>query len=166
MGTGVASSAAHGARIVVAGGQTFRSAYVRSRRGTATALEELFRLAARASGVTRYGRRHFRRAKRYAKLAKDLVHWSYDATLHLSDEKLGLRNHCVSLYGFLFACNVVLLAVPDRAGNGRDVGQLQTAPISVVLHSFRLIFRRAIISRNGLEREWFSLERARAEHPR
>ena len=30
-------------------------------------------------------------------------------------------------------------------------GQLQTAPISVVSHSFRLIFGRVIISRNGLE---------------
>ena len=40
------------------------------------------------------------------------------------------------------------------------------APISVVFHSFRLIFGRVIISRNGLERERLSLERARAERPR
>ena len=33
-------------------------------------------------------------------------------------------------------------------------------------HSFRLIFGRVSISRNGLERERFSLERAPAEHPR
>ena len=42
-------------------------------------------------------------------------------------------------------------AAPPRAGKGRDIGQLQTAPISVVSHSFRLILERAIISRNGLE---------------
>ena len=41
--------------------------------------------------------------------------------------------------------------VTGGAGKGRDVGQLQTAPISVVFHSFRLNFRRATISRNGLE---------------
>ena len=40
------------------------------------------------------------------------------------------------------------------------------APISVVFHSFRLVFGRVIISRNGLERERLSLERARAERPR
>ena len=53
-----------------------------------------------------------------------------------------------------------------RAGNGCDIGQLQTAPLSVAFHSFRLIFRRPIISRSGLERECLSLERARAERPR
>ena len=37
------------------------------------------------------------------------------------------------------------------AGKGCDIGQLQTAPLSVAFHSFRLIFKRAIISRNGLE---------------
>ena len=41
--------------------------------------------------------------------------------------------------------------VATRAGKGCDVGQLRAAPLSVVFHSFRLIFRRAIISRNGLE---------------
>ena len=39
------------------------------------------------------------------------------------------------------------------------------APISVVSHSFRLMFRRAIISRSDLERERLSLERARAAQP-
>ena len=52
------------------------------------------------------------------------------------------------------------------AGKGCEVGQLQTAPLSVAFHSFRLIFRRPIISRSGLERECLSLERARAERPR
>ena len=40
------------------------------------------------------------------------------------------------------------------------------APISVVFRSFRLIFGRAIISRNGLEAWTFFPERARAEHSR
>ena len=41
--------------------------------------------------------------------------------------------------------------VAGGAGHGCDVVPLQTAPLSVVSHSFRLIFGRAIISRNGLE---------------
>jgi len=38
------------------------------------------------------------------------------------------------------------------------------APLSVVFHSFRLIFRRAVISWDGLEASMLSLERARAAH--
>ena len=53
-----------------------------------------------------------------------------------------------------------------RAGPGCAVGNLQTAPISVVFHSFRLSFRRAIIPRSGLEESVGCLERARAERPR
>ena len=56
-----------------------------------------------------------------------------------------------------------LYEVDFRAGKGRGVGQLQTAPISVGFHSFRLIFRRAIISRNSFEDSMSVLERARAE---
>ena len=60
----------------------------------------------------------------------------------------------------LFLADVALNCVmgfhdgPDvaiGAGTGCDVGQLQTAPLSVVSHSFRLIFRRAIVSRSDLE---------------
>ena len=40
------------------------------------------------------------------------------------------------------------------------------APISAVFHSFRLIFGRAIISRNGLEAWMHFPERARAKHSR
>ena len=40
------------------------------------------------------------------------------------------------------------------------------APLSAVFHSFRLIFGRAIISRNGLEAWMLFPERARAEHSR
>jgi len=40
------------------------------------------------------------------------------------------------------------------------------APFSAVFHSFRLIFGRAIISRNGLEAWMLFPERARAEHSR
>ena len=40
------------------------------------------------------------------------------------------------------------------------------APISALFHSFRLIFGRAIISRNGLEAWMLFSERARAEHSR
>ena len=40
------------------------------------------------------------------------------------------------------------------------------APFSAVFHSFRLIFGRATISRNGLEAWMLLSERARAEHSR
>ena len=40
------------------------------------------------------------------------------------------------------------------------------APLSAVFYSFRLIFGRAIISRNGVEAWMLFLERARAEHSR
>ena len=40
------------------------------------------------------------------------------------------------------------LGVEHGAARGCEGGQLQTAPISVVFHSFWLIFRRAIISRS------------------
>ena len=62
-----------------------------------------------------------------------------------------------------------------RAGRRLDVGSApgqekrakfptSKAPISAVFHSFRLIFGRAIISRNGLEAWMLFPERARAEH--
>ena len=42
--------------------------------------------------------------------------------------------------------------VVTGAGKAREGGRLQRrAPLSVAFQSFRLIFRRAIISRNGLE---------------
>ena len=68
--------------------------------------------------------------------------------------------------------------VTDAAGKGLTVISSETgqekgakfptskAHISVVFHSFWLIFGRVIISRNGLDRERLSLERARAERPR
>ena len=40
------------------------------------------------------------------------------------------------------------------------------AHISVVFHSFRLIFERAIISRSALDAWMLSLEQSRAEHSR
>ena len=52
---------------------------------------------------------------------------------------------------------------------GTRVRPWPTAPISVVSHSFRLIFRRAIVSRSGLEARMFLflfLEHARAEPAR
>ena len=51
-----------------------------------------------------------------------------------------------------------------RAGKACDVGQLQTAPLSVVSHAFWQMFGRAIISRSGFRRECLSLERACARN--
>jgi len=52
----------------------------------------------------------------------------------------------------------------DRAAFERRRIPTSKAPLSAVFHSFRLIFGRAIISRNGLEAWMFFPERARAEH--
>jgi hypothetical protein len=57
----------------------------------------------------------------------------------------------------------------DESGPGqqkRAKFPTSKAPISAVFHSLRLIFGRAIISRNGLEAWMLFLERARAEHSR
>ena len=57
----------------------------------------------------------------------------------------------------------------DTSGAGQDKrAKFPTSKphISAVSHSFRLIFGRAIISRNGLEAWMFFPERARAEHSR
>ena len=62
--------------------------------------------------------------------------------------------------------HLVVDEVRAGARRARDVGQLQTAPLSVVSRSFRLIPRRATISRSGLEASMFRLLRARAEDPR
>ena len=62
-----------------------------------------------------------------------------------------------------------LLFCRDPLGPGQDKRAkfpTSKAPFSAVFHSFRLIFGRAIISRNGLEAWMFLLERARAEQSR
>ena len=53
----------------------------------------------------------------------------------------------------------------DAQGSKRE-RPTSKAHISAVFHSFRLIFGRAIISRNGLEAWMLLSERARAEHSR
>ena len=59
-------------------------------------------------------------------------------------------------------------AVAELATGQQKGAKIPTskAPISVGFHSFRLIFGRAIISRNGLEAWMLFPERARAEHSR
>ena len=57
----------------------------------------------------------------------------------------------------------------DRSTPGQEKSAkfpTSKAPLSAVFHSFRLIFGRAIISRNGLEAWMLFPERARAEHSR
>ncbi|KAH8044649.1 hypothetical protein JL721_12790 [Aureococcus anophagefferens] len=53
--------------------------YARVRDGASDALAELYRMALRASGVTRYGRTQLARAKSYAALTKDVIDFSFDA---------------------------------------------------------------------------------------
>ena len=56
----------------------------------------------------------------------------------------------------------------ERSRPGQEKGAkfpTSKAHISVVFHSFWLIFGRVIISRNGLDRARLSLERARTERP-
>ena len=57
------------------------------------------------------------------------------------------------------------LGVEHRAAKGCDLGHCKGSYLGR-FHSFRLTFGRAIISRNGLERERLSSERARAKHLR
>ena len=54
--------------------------------------------------------------------------------------------------------------VTSRAGRGCDVGQLESAPLSVASHACRPIFGRGIISRTR-DCSFFLLERSRAAHP-
>ena len=70
---------------------------------------------------------------------------------------------CVVAAAVLYSLHVVRLSA--LAGAGKE-SEMRKAPISVVLHSFRLIFGRAIVSRNGLEAWMLVPERARAEHSR
>ena len=58
------------------------------------------------------------------------------------------------------------LAMPCTGQQKRAKFPTSKVPISAVFHSFRLIFGRAIISRNGLEAWMLFPERARAEHSR
>ena len=86
--------------------------------------------------------------------------------LRLGRLRRGLRRARRRGVGVARPAPVLARAARARAAKGREGGQLQTAPISVDFHSFWLIFGRVIISRNGLDRERLSLERARAERPR
>ena len=59
--------------------------------------------------------------------------------------------------------------IPTSYGSGQQKSAkfpTSKAPISVVFHSFRLIFGRAIISRSALEACMLFPERARAKHSR
>ena len=72
---------------------------------------------------------------------------------------------------FAFARAVTLVGLFCRFAlhTGQEKGAnipTSKARISVVFHSFRLMLRRAIISRSNLERGRLSLERARVERPR
>ena len=67
---------------------------------------------------------------------------------------------CVVAAAVLYSLHVVRLSA--LAGAGKE-SEMRKAPISVVLHSFRLIFGRAIISRSALEAWMLSLERSRPE---
>ena len=86
---------------------------------------------------------------------------------------LGRLDDAIRCYGealklrpdFADACSN--LAAAYKAGQQKRAKfPTSKAPISAVFHSFRLIFGRAIISRNGLEAWMLFLERARAEHSR
>jgi hypothetical protein len=79
--------------------------------------------------------------------------------------------HAQTVLAHVLADLSFLLLRPVRWRRERVAGQekrakfpTSKAPISAVFHSFRLIFGRAIISRNGLEAWMLFPERARAEH--
>jgi hypothetical protein len=89
--------------------------------------------------------------------------------------RLGV-SHATDAYGFGSVHSVrdvgdvvkVLAALNTHEAGQQKRAKFPTskAPFSAVFHSFRLIFGRAIISRNGLEAYMLFPERARAEHSR
>ncbi|KAK7247998.1 hypothetical protein SO694_00086116 [Aureococcus anophagefferens] len=115
--------------------------YARVRDGASDALAELYRMALRASGVTRYGRTQLARAKSYAALTKDVIDFSFDAVSTVSDRELGLRRYAAWVYASVFGCNACLLAIPDllarTAGKGRK-GSHFALPVYVLQRSFEV----------------------------
>jgi hypothetical protein len=84
--------------------------------------------------------------------AKKMQHMEASTWTIAPDKSKWVQNWDAALAVALVYTSVVTPAeVAFGAGRGCDIGQLQAAPLSVVVHSFRLIFRRAIISRSGLE---------------
>ena len=61
---------------------------------------------------------------------------------------------------------VYVAIVEPRAAKGCEIPNFKGSNLGRVFHSFRLIFGRAIISRNDLEAWMLFPERARAEHSR
>ncbi|KAH8051196.1 hypothetical protein JL722_10895 [Aureococcus anophagefferens] len=115
--------------------------YARVRDGASDALAELYKMALRASGVTRYGETQLARAKSYAALTKDVIDFSFDAVSTVSDRELGLRRYAAWVCAFVFGCNACLLAIPDllarTAGKGRK-GSHFALPVYVLQRSFEV----------------------------
>jgi hypothetical protein len=93
-----------------------------------------------------------RRVLLVAKWNKQEIDLCVDASLTVGDLKIILESETT--------------VPPEPGQEKRAKFPTSKAPISAVFHSFRLIFGRAIISRNGLEAWMLFPERARAEHSR
>ena len=91
------------------------------------------------------------------------------AALELTDELELLGAHGEAEVQVAPQAPRVALVGQRARGPGQDKSAkfpTSKAPSSAGFHSFRLIFGRAIISRNGLEAWMLFPERARAEHSR
>ena len=84
-----------------------------------------------------------------------------NALKNLAVDDTSLSGRLGRLRSLVDAKTVEFVSARDGAGNVRH-WSTSKAPISVVFHSFRLIFGRVIISRNGFEAwTFFSGTRAR-----
>ena len=81
-----------------------------------------------------------------------------------------IERRCAAGRPYVAAGDVVLAVAREQTSRPgqqkRAKFPTSKAPISAGFHSFRLIFGRAIVSRNGLEAWMLFPERARAEHSR
>merc|ERR1711903_121939 len=81
-----------------------------------------------------------------------------------------IERRCAAGRPYVAAGDVVLAVAREQTSRPgqqkRAKFPTSKAPISAGFHSFRLVFGRAIISRNGLDAWMLFPERARAEHSR
>ena len=121
-----------------------------------------------AVDLSREGRLHWRRLDNasFLKIAAALAERAPQVLDALYLRRQDLLDCSLAPLGGLSSLVTLDLAWCDPGQEKRAKFPTAKAPISAVSHSFRLVFGRAIISRNGLEAWMLFPERARAEHSR
>ena len=121
-----------------------------------------------AVDLSREGRLHWRRLDNasFLKIAAALAERAPQVLDALYLRRQDLLDCSLAPLAGLSSLVTLDLAWCDPGQEKRAKFPTAKAPISAVSHSFRLVFGRAIISRNGLEAWMLFPERARAEHSR